>query len=78
MRIVYVIIVPVQHFIGNIMIICICRAVSDTTIRKVVEEHDILGIHELKQCMQVCDQCTCCKDAIEEIIEEAVDKKCCV
>lgn len=55
------------------MIICICRNVSDKTIKDVIQKHPhIHTVKDLKKHLDVCNQCGKCRDSIVSMIKEPV------
>ena len=49
------------------MIVCICKGITDSTIREMLEYTDLEGIKEITG---ACTQCQTCCDALKEIVRE--------
>ncbi|MBW3697390.1 (2Fe-2S)-binding protein [Vibrio sp. T187] len=52
------------------MFVCLCNAVSDKTIRKLVREEGITDVKGIKKCTALGSQCGKCIKQAKVIIEE--------
>ena len=52
------------------MILCICSAVSEDTVRDIIKVHNCQDIPDLWKHIELCVTCASCKFAIEDIIKE--------
>jgi len=53
------------------MYVCLCKGVTDHTIRKAVDQ-GISSMRELRQEYGVASQCGCCKQCAKEVLGEAL------
>ncbi|RUO79764.1 (2Fe-2S)-binding protein [Idiomarina tyrosinivorans] len=54
------------------MYVCLCKGVTDKTIRKAVAEDGVTSIRELRQQYGVASQCGCCKQCAKQVLAEAL------
>ncbi len=57
------------------MIVCLCKAVSSSTLRRIIEE----GAASLDEVGRACGagtDCGGCRGAIDEMVDEACDRAC--
>lgn len=52
------------------MIVCVCEAVSEKTIKKHIVENSAKTLDEIRAHTNACTNCMCCKTMIEEMLEE--------
>lgn len=57
------------------MYVCLCKGVTDKTIRKAVHEDGISSLRELRQTYGVASQCGCCKSCAKEVLTDAVNER---
>lgn len=50
------------------MIVCVCNRVNEDKIVETIEEHKIQDIEELREKLNVCNNCCCCQRYIENMI----------
>lgn len=53
------------------MYVCLCKGVTDRTIRKAVDQ-GVSSMRELRQQYGVASQCGCCKQCAKEVLGEAL------
>jgi len=53
------------------MIVCICKGITDSTIREMLTYTDLQGIKDMTG---ACTQCQKCCDALKEIVREQEEK----
>ncbi len=53
------------------MYVCVCKAVSDKTIRQKVGE-GLTSMRELKQCLGVASQCGKCTQTAQQVLNESL------
>ncbi len=51
------------------MIICVCNRINEEKIVKTIEEHDIQDLEELRNKIEVCNNCCACQRYIENMID---------
>ena len=54
------------------MIVCVCKGITDSTIREMLSYTDI---DDIKQITGMCTQCCKCAEAMEQIVSECSDEK---
>ncbi|RUO56149.1 bacterioferritin-associated ferredoxin [Pseudidiomarina homiensis] len=57
------------------MYVCLCKGVTDKTIRRAVHEEGISTMRELRQEYGVASQCGCCKSCAKEVLSDAVKER---
>ena len=57
------------------MYVCLCKGVTDKTIRSAVHDEGISSMRELRQQYGVASQCGCCKSCAKEVLSEAVKER---
>ncbi|CAB0149486.1 Bacterioferritin-associated ferredoxin [Pseudidiomarina piscicola] len=57
------------------MYVCLCKGVTDKTIRRAVHDEGISSMRELRQNYGVASQCGCCKSCAKEVLTEAVKER---
>lgn len=57
------------------MYVCLCKGVTDKTIRNAVHDQGISSMRELRQNYGVASQCGCCKSCAKEVLSEAVKER---
>lgn len=57
------------------MYVCLCKGVSDKTIRNAVDNEGLSSMRELRQKYGVASQCGCCKQCAKEVLNEAVAER---
>lgn len=57
------------------MYVCLCKVVTDKTIRRAVHEEGISTMRELRQEYGVASQCGCCKSCAKEVLTDAVKER---
>ncbi|EKE83896.1 bacterioferritin-associated ferredoxin [Idiomarina xiamenensis] len=56
------------------MYVCLCKGVSDHTIRQAVDD-GLSSMRELRQQYGVASQCGCCKQCAKEVLADALQQK---
>lgn len=51
------------------MIVCVCNCINEDKIIKTIEEHHIKDINELREKLNVCNNCCLCQRYIESMID---------
>lgn len=51
------------------MIVCMCNNVREDKIIEIIEEYNIKNIIELKDKINICNQCCMCESYINNIVE---------
>ncbi|MGQ4276358.1 bacterioferritin-associated ferredoxin [Pseudidiomarina sp. E22-M8] len=57
------------------MYVCLCKGVTDKTIRRAVHDEGISSMRELRQQYGVASQCACCKSCAKEVLTDAVKER---
>lgn len=53
------------------MIVCVCNNVSSKDILKYISYNKNINFEKITEDLSCCNQCECCKYAIQNIIKEA-------
>lgn len=54
------------------MYVCLCKGVTDKTIKKAVASGDVDSMRDLRQQYGVASQCGCCKQCAKETLNDAL------
>lgn len=54
------------------MYVCLCKGVTDKTIKQAVASGDVTTMRELRQQHGVASQCGCCKQCAKDVLQEAL------
>lgn len=57
------------------MYVCLCKGVTDKTIRRAVHDEGVSSMRELRQQYGVASQCGCCKSCAKEVLTDAVKER---
>lgn len=57
------------------MYVCLCKGVTDKTIKKAVASGDVESMRDLRQQYGVASQCGCCKQCAKETLNEAMAER---
>ncbi|RUO65780.1 bacterioferritin-associated ferredoxin [Pseudidiomarina planktonica] len=56
------------------MYVCLCKGVTDHTIREAVDQ-GVTSMRELRQEFGVASQCGCCKQCAKDVLGEALTER---
>lgn len=51
------------------MIVCVCNCINEEKIIKTIEENNIQNIEELRNKINICNNCCMCQKYIENMID---------
>lgn len=56
------------------MYICICNSITESKLKEIIIENEIVSMPELKQ-FGVCDNCSSCFDSAVDVLKDCVDER---
>lgn len=57
------------------MYVCLCKGVTDKTIKKAVSCGDVDNMRDLRQQYGVASQCGCCKQCAKDVLNDALSER---